>query len=441
MLTTPPATPHTVVHPYPDLIDESFDEAAFLWRRWEGELTSLTRNLDEIYSWTEDRLHGALDGVRVAGPRAVDVAGTELGSEDLDRVTVATAVLGSILEPGAPEAIAAALRTAEGKRLDAILRGLELLGSDQALRASASVLAGPGPTRAAAMCRLKLFRRVAPGDELVTAFQSNVPALQVEALRAARLLPPESVKRWITAGLNSEDEDVRYAAVEAGLAHRIDQAWKTAALMASQRTPAAGRYLKLLALFGTPEEQEAIYAALPVPELQAPAIWALGHVGTVRAADACVAGMKHESIARLCGEAYCWITGADLERDSLGVKETLPDAPAFEDDDLDANLVPPPEALWPLPDPEAVKKHWLAIRSEWSASVRHIRGKPVSGDTLLSTMETGPMLRRPDLELELRVKTRGRYGVETRAFAGRQRQMMMASRAAVAGQGHDAAAR
>ena len=98
-----------------------------------------------------------------------------------------------------------------------------------------------------------------------------------------------------------------------------------------------------------------MYAALRVPELQVPAIWALGHIGNVRAADACVAGMQHEPIARACGEAYCWITGADLERDTLAVEETPADAPAFEDDDLDANLVPPPEALWPLPDAEAVK--------------------------------------------------------------------------------------
>jgi len=433
MLTTPPTNQQTVASPFPDLVDESLDEAAFLWRRWEGELTSLTRNLDEIYSWTEDRLHGALDGVRVAGTRALDVATKELGSEDSDRVTVGTAILGSIVESGAPEAIAAALKTAEGKRLDAILRGLELFGSDQALRASASVLTAPGPARAAALCRLKLFRRVAPGDELATAFQSNVPDLQIDALRAARLLPPESVNRWITAGLNSEEEGVRYAAVETGLALRIEQAWKTAVLIATQRTPAAARYLKLLALFGTPEEQEAIYVALRVPELQASAVWALGHIGNVRAADACISGLQHETIARACGEAYCWMTGADLERDALNVKETPPDAPAFEDDDLDANLVPPPEALWPLPDAEAVKKHWLAIRSEWSASVRHIRGKPASGDTLLSMMETGPMLRRPDLALELRVKTRGRYDVEPRAFAGRQRQMMMVSRAAVSG--------
>ena len=60
--------------PFRDLVDESFDEAAFLWRRWESELTSLTRNLDEIWSWTEDRLHGALDGVRVGGAAGLETA-------------------------------------------------------------------------------------------------------------------------------------------------------------------------------------------------------------------------------------------------------------------------------------------------------------------------------------------------------------------------------
>ena len=57
-------------------------------------------------------------------------------------------------------------------------------------------------------------------------------------------------------------------------------------------------------------------------------------------------------------------------------------------------------------------------------------GDRSNGETLLTTIETGPMLRRPDLVLELRVKTRGRYDVETRAFTARQRQMMAAARAA-----------
>jgi hypothetical protein len=46
-------------------------------------------------------------------------------------------------------------------------------------------------------------------------------------------------------------------------------------------------------------------------------------------------------------------------------------------------------------------------------------------------IETGPMLRRPDLVLEMRVKTRGGYDVEPRGFTHRQRQMMATSRAAL----------
>ena len=36
MSTTPSTNQQTVASPFPDLVDESLDEAAFLWRRWEG---------------------------------------------------------------------------------------------------------------------------------------------------------------------------------------------------------------------------------------------------------------------------------------------------------------------------------------------------------------------------------------------------------------------
>ena len=142
--------------------------------------------------------------------------------------------------------------------------------------------------------------------------------------------------------------------------------------------------------------------------------------------------MPHENLARASGETYCWITGADLERDHLDVKETPPDVPAFEDDDLDADLVPRSETLWPLPNADMARRHWAERRSQYAADVRHIHGRPVTGETRLSTVETGPMLRRPDLVLELRARTRGRYDVEPRAFARQQRRMMAAGRAALA---------
>jgi hypothetical protein len=81
-----------------------------------------------------------------------------------------------------------------------------------------------------------------------------------------------------------------------------------------------------------------------------------------------------------------------------------------------------------------VRKHWLALRYHWPDDARYIQGRRSNGETRLATIETGPMLRRPDLILELRVETRGRYDVEPRAFTQRQRQMMAASRAAVLSQ-------
>jgi uncharacterized protein (TIGR02270 family) len=430
MLSTTSTPPQTVSAPFQDLVEESFDEAAFLWRRWENELASLTRNLDEVWSWTEDRLHGALDGVRVGGAGAIDLAKTALRGNEIDRITVAAAVLGSSSESGAIEIVTAALHDAKGETLSAILRGLELLGSDQVLRAVTSVLTSPDPMFAAALCRLKAFRRVAPGDELATAFTSKHPVAQLDAMRAARLVTSGAADEWIASALHSESAAVRYTAVETGVSLRMAQAWDAATRFAGQRDPVAGPYLTLLALFGTAAEHEVVFNALRIPGLQPSAIWALGHIGTVRAAEACVAGMQHEALARACGEAYCWMTGADLTRDRLAVEETPADAPAFEDDDLDANLVPAPEAMWPQPDPDAVRKHWLKLGADWGASVRHIRGRAATGDILLDAIETGPMLRRPDLVLELRVKTRGRYDVETRAFTARQRQMMAAGRAA-----------
>lgn len=436
MLSTSPSTPsQNVAPPFRDLVEESFEEAAFLWRRWENELASLTRNLDEVWSWTEDRLHGALDGVRVGGASTLDLAKDALATDEIDKIAVSTAVLGSSTEPGAVDVMTTRLTDATGAKLDAMIRGLELLGSDQALRAAAAVLGSSDPVLASALCRLKMFRRVVPRDELAGAFSSKMPAAQIEALRAARLITSGAADEWIASALQGEDAAVRYAAVESGVCLRMAHAWDAAMRFAGQRDPQAGPYLKLLALFGTAAEHEIVFGALRIPGLQPAAIWALAHIGTERAVEACLAGMKHEPLARACGEAYCWMTGADLNRDRLAIDETPADAPALEDDDLDANLVPAPEALWPLPDPDAVRKHWLKRGADWGASVRHVLGRPVTGDVLLDTIERGPMLRRPDLVLELRVKTRGRYDVETRAFTSRQRQMMAAGRNAVSGQG------
>jgi uncharacterized protein (TIGR02270 family) len=416
------------------LIEESFNEASFLWGRWEHELASLTRNVDEVWSWTEDRLHGALEGVRIAGDRLPDVVSEGLQSDDAGRIAVSAALLASSPAADAADVLAAALKTAEGSRLSALVRGTELLGSSAAARAAVAVLVERSHLGAGQLCRLKAFRRVSAGSELTTAFESDDVEAQVNAMRAAGSLPMPQASDWVSAGLRHPDPAVQYAAIESGVGRGIDAAWRAAQQRARQLAPQSGPCLKLLALLGAAEDHEVVYAALRVPALQQAAIWAVGHIGTVHAAETCIAGMQHEPLSRACGEAYCWITGADLLRDRLAKAEEQPEPPSFEDEDLDADLVPPPEALWPLPDPDAVRRHWLACQPEFRAGARHLRGVPASPASQLTAIETGPMLRRPDIVLELRARSRGRYDVETRAFTARQRQMMAAGRAALAGE-------
>lgn len=419
--------------PFSDLIEESFHEATFLWGRWEQELSSPTRNLAEVVSWTEGRLLGALDGVRVGGSALVELAAPGLASEARFVVTVSAALLGSAADPTVLEPVMRVLAEAEGPRLDAILRGLEVAASAPALRTAAGVLTSrKGAIGAGALCRLKAFHRSPAGDELRVAFDSDDVGAQCQAVRAAGLTPTKAGAACITAGLHHNHPVLRREAVRAAVGAGMREGLDIARALAAQLDQRSAPYLPLLALLGGPADHDVIYAALRVEPLRIPALSALAHIGTVRALDTCVAAMAHEPLARAAGEAYCWVTGADLERDRLAEQDPPPDVPAFEDEDLDADLVPPPESLWPKPAVTKVLEHWQPRKAAMTPDVRYIHGQAADRDQRLRMVEHGPMLRRTDLVFELRARSRGRFDVETRAFAARQREMFTAALLALA---------
>jgi len=419
--------------PFRDLVDESLDESAFLWKRWEADLQSLTRNLAEVVSWTEDRLQGALDGVRAGGSVVTEVLEPVLAGGDPAALPVAAHLLAAKSAPSARTLLAATLRDASGPRLWSLLRGVETADLDRSFAPVTAVLSSPGPEHSAALCRLKSFRRSAPGRELNEAFESKVVAHQVEALRAARYAPDELLGRCLSAGLKSAEPAVRRAAIETGLYRRLPHVWELVLQLTRERSPAAAPFLPLVASLGSPEEQQSVVGALREPRLQQPGLFALGFIGTPEAVETCLVGMRDPKLARMAGEAYSAITGANLVRDSLAAPEPedAPSLPPIEEDALDADLVPTAPELWPLPDLDAVRAHWARIRSGYASGVRHLGGRPISLGVLVDTVEAGPMLRRPGLILEAAIRTGGQYDVEPRAFAHVQRRMMAAARGAV----------
>ena len=118
-----------------------------------------------------------------------------------------------------------------------------------------------------------------------------------------------------------------------------------------------------------------------------------------------------------------------MARDRLTNPEPDEAAPAFEADDLDANLVPTPAEQWPLPNPDALREHWNKAQARFQNGVRYVRGKPATLEALMIAVETAPMLRRPDYVFELYVRSGGKYDVEPRTTRAVQRQMMTVGRA------------
>lgn len=425
----------TPAEPYQDLVDQSLEEAAFYWKRWEADLDSLTRNLDEVWSWTEDRLAGALDGVRVAGGRVVEITAAALHGEDLAARTAVAHVLAAKTPQPAREALAAAVRQAAGAPLQAMVRGIETAPLDGSFAPVTAALAGAGPEHSAALCRIKAFRRVAPGREAAVALESNVPPLQAQALRAlARAADEAFAARAVSGGLKSDSPEVRRAAIGTGIRRSDTAAWQAAVELIRERHGDCAPFLSCVAALGSSEERELVIGALREPALQRAALFALAYIGTPQAIEICLTGMREARLARAAGEAYCAITGAQLERDHLAAAEPAesPSPPPLEADDLDADLVPKAHELWPLPDLTAVQRHWQGIKRQFGAGARHFRGRPADPGTLMAALETGPMLRRADLALELAVRTGGRYDLEPRAFAQAQRTLMQAGRARLA---------
>jgi hypothetical protein len=271
--------------PFQSLIDESLNEAGFLWSRWEADLGSISRNLDAVWTWTEDRLGGALDGAKLAPAAMLERLVTDtLSAGRHTDLSACGHVLATSLAANARALLAEALQHATGSRLRALLRGVEVAQLDGSFAPVAKALARHSPEHAAALARLKSFRRASLGEELTTAFESQVKELQIEALRAARGLPAPYSAAWVDTGLRLDHPAARLVAMETGIRQQVPNAWSAA--LATVRDPDAqsAMLLPLVAMLGSEAEQAPVFTALSVGKLQRSAIWALGNIGTRKAA-------------------------------------------------------------------------------------------------------------------------------------------------------------
>jgi uncharacterized protein (TIGR02270 family) len=108
-----------------------------------------------------------------------------------------------------------------------------------------------------------------------------------------------------------------------------------------------------------------------------------------------------KELARVAGEAFSTITGANLAEEKL---EALPPAPENEEEETALD----PDEFLPWPDPQRVFAWWEKNETRFEPGTRYLLGKPVTPEQLQWTLRHGNQKLRRGAALELAMLDPGR---------------------------------
>lgn len=419
---------HGAEHILWDVLDEHLDEAAFDFERWELGLDSPRYRLVELAEGPEAQMLAHVDGLVVAGERALDELLIPALEDPKSAPRLAFVAAYVVLAIGSTKhcgIVAKALDEAEGERWRALVRALEL--SERA-KLDAWIAYGmercPEPGLAG---RLRaLAARGWPPDERVFDWLAAGDARVVEAacrwLGSGAELP---VTDQLRAPLVHDDADVRCAAMDAACAREPRSIWRWLVGRAKEEDEQVRTHaLMWVALLGNAGVHARMIRALGAGV----SLWPLSFTGRVAAVDAAIELLGDDELGPAAGELVQAIAGLpdddeywDDARDEAGEAELDAEGlPDFEQDDLDAELVPGPEAELRRPRPEAVAEWWARARPGFEARLRHLGGQPMTTASLVAAFEGQPCRRRHGLGLEVFARTHGRVRVPTRGLSPRQ---------------------
>jgi uncharacterized protein (TIGR02270 family) len=353
----------------------------------------------------DERIAAHLDGLAVAGDY-----GTKLCVAALER-------------PGCGEVFALAVRALESRNealLEHVLalapalpdaaRGVvSALGWVSAADLQGTVrllLASAEPVRRAfglAACRM---HRVDPGRALQDGLTATPPDVRAAALRAAGELGRVDLLDPARQAMADEHPDVMHqAAVAACLLGDRQHSLRLLAQAAMQPTAQGDHALALVLAASANDAAGAIARRISTLAQEQPAnmAWqrrrlrALGLLGDARFVPWLIERTAEPELARLSGEAFCWITGADLARMDLETLQApaLPEHPSDDPDDDDVSLDEDDSLPWP--DAVKVQAWWAkqtAMHAAVAAGQRLFEGEAPSAAVAQRVLREGTQRRR-----------------------------------------------
>jgi uncharacterized protein (TIGR02270 family) len=379
-----------------DIVDLHAEEAAFLWSQRSAAVIAPHFDLPSL-ARLDARVEAHLDGLRVAGPAGIETARQYNLPREVRGALFTLSVL--TFEQTGAALISECMQTADAA--PALLAELEaaLDWSDHAslhrwilqLKASSPRHARWLAVRAWEKHGLEL------DQELLELRSQPTVALRASALRAAGARKRRYVLPEILEHLKDPDDGCREAAAVGGTLLGARQAsellWKV--VCGTGRSAELALALCMRAL--PPAEARRRLNSLASGALhERLRILGTGFFGDPSAVPCLLELMSDARCARVAGEAFALITGADLEFEDLEQPppEPLAGEPAEDDrEDLDANL--------PWPNQNAVGAWWHSRRAQLQAGTRYLRGRAIGVDSCIETLRIGKQRQRAAAALEL----------------------------------------
>jgi uncharacterized protein (TIGR02270 family) len=406
------------------ILAQYITEASFLWQLRHSAASAPHHSLADLAK-LDDRLEAHIDGLRIAGEDGWQLARKEMAWKEPGEVFTA-AILA--FESGSQSRIAEILNVGAAKPelargVISALGWMEYEQSEPHIRTLCT--SPPRSHRRIGIAAAAIHRRD-PGQPLRDALSSGDPLLRARAAKAVGELGRTDLVPHLQADMRSTDPACRFWS-----------AWSTTLLVGYGT---AIQLLQSIAAAPGPWRERALHLALRrlnpsaalswqqelarKPQNARQAVIAAGILGDPVLVPWLLAQMAIPPLARVAGEAFTNITGADLAYLDLNAKPPEDFEPGPNDDPQDHNVEMDPDERLPWPGVPRILQWWHKHQHEFSAGTRYLTGKPISIESAAEVLRTGRQRQRAAAALELALPVPGKPLFEVRAPGFRQQQLL-----------------
>lgn len=375
------------------IVDQHSEEAAFLALLRDYAVRAPHYDLQHLAT-LDNRIEAHLDGLRIAGLPGLDALLQQLGPNILGEVFAATVLAFETGNTAAMARLAEHLRShADAERFMAAALGwlkwpLIAPWIDR-------LLVSPEP----------IFRRIGlaacgmhrhdPGPALLAGLSHADPGVLARATRTAGELRRRDLMAAIRAHRLHPNAATRFWANWATVQMGDEEALAPLRQFAEQ--PGAQQYRALLVLLAwQPRDISIAWVRQLMPHAQQRrmVIQAVGLLGDPVSIPWLIQQMHDLPHARVAGEAFSLITGADLALLDLERRDS-PDYDAGPNDDpADPNVAMDDDENLPWPDPTLIEAWWQQEKGAYQNGQGYLLGQPISEQAYLQALARGQQRQR-----------------------------------------------